>query len=51
MEVLAAGGCLLSDRLGPDSGMNVLLDEGIHYLDYTNAEEASRAALIQADPL
>jgi hypothetical protein len=40
MEVLAAGGCLLTDRLGPDSGLNQLFTEGVHYLGYNSASEA-----------
>ena len=41
MEVLAAGGCLLTDRLGPDSGLDLLLTEGVHYLAYSSAAEAA----------
>ena len=41
MEVLAAGGCLLTDRLGPDSGLNKLFTEGIHYLAYSSSDEAA----------
>jgi glycosyltransferase involved in cell wall biosynthesis len=41
MEVLAAGGCLLTDRLGPDSGLNLLLEENVHYLAYSSAAEAA----------
>ena len=41
MEVLAAGGCLLTDRLGPDSGLDLLLAEGVHYLAYSSAAEAA----------
>ena len=41
MEVLAAGGCLVTDRLGPDSGLHELLREGDHYLGYSTPEEAA----------
>ncbi len=41
MEVLAAGGCLLTDRLGPDSGLDLLLTEGKHYLGYSSSDEAA----------
>lgn len=41
MEVLAAGGCLLTDRLGPDSGLHQLFTEGVHYLGYSSAKEAA----------
>ena len=41
MEVLASGGCLLTDRLGPDSGLNELFTEGVHYLAYSSADEAA----------
>ena len=41
METLAAGGCLLTDRLGPDSGLNTLLTEGVHYIGYSTAKEAA----------
>jgi len=40
MEVLAAGGCLLTDRLGPDSGLDLLFTEDIHYIGYSSVEEA-----------
>lgn len=51
MEVLAAGGCLLTDRLGPDSGLDLLLTEGEHYLAYsTAAEAAEQIRWLQAHP-
>lgn len=51
MEVLAAGGCLLTDRLGPDSGLDLLLSEGIHYLAYsTVAEAVEQIRWLQAHP-
>jgi len=51
MEVLAAGGCLLTDRLGPDSGLDLLLTEGVHYLAYSTASEAiEQIRWLQAHP-
>ena len=51
MEVLASGGCLLTDRLGPDSGLDLLLEEGVHYLGYGTAEEAAeKIRFLQAEP-
>lgn len=41
MEILAAGGCLLTDRLGPDSGLDLLLKEDVHYVGYSSAQEAA----------
>jgi Glycosyl transferases group 1 len=38
-EVLSAGGCLLTDRLAPEAGLALLLEEGIHYLGYDTPEE------------
>jgi hypothetical protein len=38
-EVLSAGGCLLSDRLAPEAGLELLLEEDIHYLAYDTPEE------------
>jgi len=51
MEVLAAGGCLLTDRLGPDSGLDILLTEGQHFLAYSTAlEAAEQIRWLQAHP-
>ena len=50
-EILAAGGCLLTDRLGPDAGLDQLLVEGQHYLAYsTPAEAAAQVQRLQANP-
>jgi Glycosyl transferases group 1 len=38
-EVLSAGGCLLTDRLAPQSGLHLLLEEGTHYFGYDTPEE------------
>jgi len=38
-EVLAAGGCLLTDRLALESGLGLLFDEGTHYFGYDSPEE------------
>jgi hypothetical protein len=38
-EVLSAGGCLLTDRLAPASGLTLLLDEDTHYFGYDSPEE------------
>lgn len=38
-EVLSAGGCLLTDRLSPQSGLGLLLEENVHYFGYDTPEE------------
>lgn len=38
-EVLSAGGCPLTDRLAPESGLGLLLDEDTHYFGYDTPEE------------
>jgi hypothetical protein len=38
-EVLSAGGCLLTDRLAPEAGLELLLEEDAHYLAYDTPEE------------
>jgi hypothetical protein len=38
-ETLAAGGLLLSDRLSPESGIDLLLTEGEHYLTFADVAE------------
>jgi hypothetical protein len=38
-EVLSAGGCLLTDRLGPESGLGLLLEEDVHYVGYDTPDE------------
>lgn len=39
MEVLAAGGCLLTDRLSPQSGLDLLFEEGVHYIGFDGYDE------------
>ena len=41
MEILAAGGCLLTDRLGLESGLDLLLTEDVHYVAYSSFSEAA----------
>ena len=43
-EVLGAGGCLLTDRLSPSSGLDLLLPEGKAYVAYQTDEELVREA-------
>jgi hypothetical protein len=38
-EVMSAGGCLLSDRLAPESGQHLLFEEGQHYVGYSDQQE------------
>ena len=38
-EVLSAGGCLLTDRLEPQSGMHTLFREGEHFVGYDGDDE------------
>jgi hypothetical protein len=38
-EVLSAGGCLLTDRLAPEAGLALLLEEDTHYLGYDTPDE------------
>jgi hypothetical protein len=38
-EVLSAGGCLLTDRLAPQSGLGLLLEEEHHYFAYDTPDE------------
>lgn len=44
-EVLSAGGCLLTDRLAPASGLALLLDENTHYFGYDSPEDLIEKAL------
>ncbi|MBU6151580.1 MAG: glycosyltransferase, partial [Chloroflexi bacterium] len=39
MEVLAAGGCLVTDRLAPQAGINALLTEGEHFVGFDDDDE------------
>ena len=38
-EVLSAGGCLLTDRLAPQAGLDLLLEEDKEFIAYDSAEE------------
>lgn len=38
-EVVSSGGCLLTDRLQPQSGMSVLFNEEEHFIGYDGEEE------------
>jgi hypothetical protein len=52
-EILAAGGCLLTDRLSPAAGLDLLLQEGRDYVGYDSVEECMEQAgfLIQHNDL
>jgi hypothetical protein len=39
MEVISAGGCLLTDRLSAETGLDACFEEGVHYLAYRNEAE------------
>jgi hypothetical protein len=43
-EVLAASGCLLTDRLSPQSGLSLILEEGKEFLGYDTIEECTTQA-------
>jgi hypothetical protein len=50
-EVMSAGGCLLTDRLSPESGQALLFDEGLDFACYSNDGELLEAARrLLADP-
>src|SRR5262249_50012430 len=50
-EVLSAGGCLLTDRLAPESGLALLLEENTHYFAYDTPEELlDKARYLLAHP-
>jgi glycosyltransferase involved in cell wall biosynthesis len=50
-EVLAAGGCLLTDRLSPEAGLDELLRDGEHAAVYqSDAELLARARSLLEDP-
>jgi hypothetical protein len=38
-EIMSAGGCLITDRQQPQSGMNALFTEGEHYIGFDGDEE------------
>ncbi len=43
-EILAAGGCLLTDRLAPQAGLDLLLKEGRDFLGFDSVEECIEQA-------
>ncbi len=50
-EVMSAGGCLLTDRLAPESGQMLLFEEGRDYLGYSSEGELlEMARRCLADP-
>mgnify|MGYP001455415598 CR=1 FL=1 len=50
-EVLSAGGCLLTDRLSPVSGLAQILEEGRDYLAYSDGDELlAQARALLDDP-
>jgi len=50
-EVLSAGGCLLTDRLSPVSGLSQVLEEGSEFLAYGDGDElVAQAQALMADP-
>ena len=38
-EVLSSGGFLLSDKLSSESGINDILEEGVHFKEYSSSKE------------
>ena len=38
-EIIAAGGCLLTDRLSPQSGLDLILEDGKEYMGFDSIEE------------
>jgi hypothetical protein len=52
-EILEAGGCLLTDRLAPEAGLDLLLDEDKEFIGYDSEEELIEKAhwLLQNPPL
>ncbi len=50
-EVMSAGGCLLTDRLAPEAGQELLFEEGRDYLGYSSEQELLEVArCCLADP-
>jgi hypothetical protein len=43
-EVLSGGACLLTDRLAPQSGLSLILDEDRHFVGYADPEELVQKA-------
>ncbi len=51
-EILAAGGCLLTDRLSPLTGIGSLFEEGRHFLSYDTPEQlVEHAQALLGDPM
>jgi hypothetical protein len=48
-EVLSAGGCLLTDRLSKESGLDLLLDEGREFFGYDGVDECVEQARFLLD--
>jgi len=48
-EVLAAGGCLLTDRLSNQSGLSLLLKEGEEFIAYEDIDECTEQARFLLD--
>ena len=50
-EILSAGGCLMTDRLSPGAGLDLLLAEGKEFLGYDTVEECvTQARFLLAHP-
>jgi hypothetical protein len=50
-EILSGGACLLTDRLAPQSGLSLILEEGRHYVGYDSPDElVDRARFYLANP-
>ncbi|MEO8304390.1 MAG: glycosyltransferase [Betaproteobacteria bacterium] len=50
-EILQSGGCLLTDRLTPEAGLDLLLKDGEHFAGYSSFDECiSSARALLADP-
>lgn len=43
-EILSSGGCLFTDRLTPESGLSLILDEGKEFIGYDNVEDCVEQA-------
>jgi hypothetical protein len=51
VEVLAAGGCLLTDRLAPQAGLELLFEPGRHLRLYNGPDDLiTQARALMADP-
>jgi hypothetical protein len=50
-EVLAAGGCLFTDKLSPLAGLDQFLQAGVHYVEYCSEEDLfDQASRLLSDP-